>query len=216
MKKFFYSIVALSLISTLSFAQVRVGVKGSLQFANQKISSQGFNITGSNLLGFQAGLLLDAPLSDNLSLRPQILYSVKGSKYDLSSLLGGLGGSGDATTTINYVEVPVQVAYGFEVGNGRVVLGAGPYIAYALNGKSKGNFNGMSGTESIEFGSGQNQTKRLDFGLHVSAGYELSSGLMLSGYYSPGLSSLSNAPSSDGTVKNTAFGVSLGFLFGGE
>lgn len=220
MKKFFYSVIALSLVSTLSFAQVRFGVKGSLQFANVKFSGQGLNYSGSNLLGFQAGVLLDAPLSGNLSLRPQLLYSVKGTKFDLNSLLGGTGtGSTDLKLTLNYLEIPVQLAYGIETNSGRIVLGAGPYVGYALNGKGSFNGAGTSGTggsQSVEFGSGEDQTKRIDFGLHLSAGYELTSGLMLSGYYAPGLSSLSNAPSSGGTVKNTAFGVSLGFLFGGE
>ena len=104
--------------------------------------------------------------------------------------------------------------YGFDAGNGRFVLGAGPYLAYALSSEVKINYSGMAQAEPAVFGWDENQIKRFDFGLHLSAGYELTSGLMVSGYYSPGLANIINIPNA--TLKNTAFGISLGFLFGGE
>lgn len=198
------------LSSTASFAQVSVGIKGSAQLANQKYSSSGISITGDNIVGFQAGLLLNAPLSDQISLRPQLLYSTKGTK--LSGSL--LGGAGENKGIINYLELPIQLAYSLEVGEGNVVIGAGPYVAYALNAKSTTTFAGQSMTESVDF-SGPDSPKRFDYGIHVSAGYELFSGLGLSVYYAPGLANLNNSNSgTDLTVKNTSYGISLSYFFG--
>ncbi|MBO0949973.1 porin family protein [Fibrella forsythiae] len=198
------------LSSAVSFAQVSVGIKGSAQLANQKYSSSGISISGDDIVGFQAGLLVNAPLTDQLSLRPQLLYSTKGTK--LSGSL--LGGAGESKTAVNYLELPIQVAYSLEAGNGNVVIGAGPYVAYALNGKSSGTFGGQTVSESIDF-SASDAPKRFDYGLYLSAGYELYSGVGLSFYYAPGLANLTNSASSaDVTVKNTSYGISLSYFFG--
>jgi hypothetical protein len=204
LKKTIYSFLVGVLLSTASWAQVRVGITGSLQLASQQIKSQDITISGSNKAGFQAGLLLDAPLNDNISVRPQLLYSTKGGEYQI-------GSSSTFTTTFNYIEIPVQLTYGIEAGSGKAVVGVGPYLAYALNGNDK------SGSVStpIEFGSNDDQIKRIDYGLRVSAGYELPSGLGVSAYYAPGLANLANG-NSGATLKNSAFGLSLSYFFGGN
>ncbi|GAB3945372.1 hypothetical protein GCM10028805_14340 [Spirosoma harenae] len=214
MKKTIFLTVGLLLFTLASFAQVRVGLTGGVQLANQKNDLGGISINGSNRIGFMAGLLLDASIAGNLSIRPQILYSVKGTKFNLGALTGGTVSGGDIDYSLNYLEVPIQLTYGLEAGPGKVVLGAGPYVGYAINGKVSGAIQGQSASESVEFGSGEDQLKRIDYGLRLSAGYELTSGLTISGYYSPGLGNLANG--SDGSTKNTAFGLALGFLFGGE
>ncbi|MBD2701997.1 PorT family protein [Spirosoma sp. BT702] len=213
MKKFTVLTVCLFITVLTSFAQVRIGVTGGLQMANQKNSIGGFSISGTNRIGYTAGLLIDAALSESFSIRPQILYSVKGTKFDLGGLSGGLA-NGNVTLAFNYIEVPIQVTYGLEAGPGRLVLGAGPYVGYALSGTTSGSVQGQSGSENIEFGSAEDQVKRLDYGLRLSGGYELSSGLSISAFYSPGLANLANG--SNQTTTNTAFGLTLGFLFGGE
>ncbi|MEZ0538475.1 porin family protein [Fibrella arboris] len=210
LRKFLTVCVCTLVGSAAAFGQVSVGVKGSLQFASQKYSSSGLAISGDNIIGFQAGLLLNAPLTEQLSLRPQLLYSTKGTKFS-GSLLGG---SGESKGTLNYLELPIQLAYSLEVGEGNVVIGAGPYVAYALSGKSTATFGGQTMTESVDF-STSDAPKRLDYGLYVSGGYELYSGLGLSVYYAPGLANLSKSNSgSDVTGKNTSYGISLSYFFG--
>ncbi len=215
MKKITIALGVFLISSVATFAQVKVGLTGGVQLASQKndfnSGSSSGSINGSERIGFMAGLILDAAFSESFSIRPQILYSVKGTKYTAAQL-GATGA--EATATVNYVEVPVQLVYGLSAGPGKVVLGAGPYAAYALNGKLKGSFQGQTEEESIEFGSGQDQWKQLDYGVRVSAGYELTAGLLLNGYYSLGLANLSNDATT--TTKNTAYGLSLGFLFGGR
>ncbi len=115
---------------------------------------------------------------------------------------------------INYLELPIQLAYSFEAGDGNLVVGAGPYAAYALNGKVTASANGQTTTESLDFGTSEAQT-RFDYGLYLSAGYELSSGLGISLYYAPGLANLTNSTASaQATTKNTSYGISIGYFFG--
>lgn len=208
------AISALTLLGGISaVAQVSIGVKGSVQFANIIVTPT--TQKASSLVGFQAGLMLDAPITDQLSIRPQLLYSVKGAKQTLNAQ----GVNLEAKVAVNYLEVPIQLTYGFEVGEGRVVIGAGPYLGYGLSGSTKSTvtFNGQTETETedITFGD-DGDLKRIDIGLHFSAGYELSSGLMVSGYFSPGLTNISNNATvgTNESAKTTAFGLSLGYFFG--
>ncbi|MFD2572322.1 porin family protein [Spirosoma soli] len=116
-KKFTLVVSTLLVASLTTFAQVRVGVTGGVQLANQKNEIGGFSLSGSNRIGFTAGLVLDAALSESFSIRPQVLYSVKGMKLNFDALLGGLGGNdAEGTYTFNYVEVPIQLMYGVEAG----------------------------------------------------------------------------------------------------
>ncbi|WP_165358948.1 porin family protein [Spirosoma sordidisoli] len=214
----------LLLIQTVSFAQVRLGITGGGQLVNQAYTFDGQPMSGKGILGYHGGFMLDAIVTDNLSFRPQLLYSVKGAKLPdlgIGQLLGDLGGltglgSLDASvkSTMTYIEMPLQLVYSLDAGPGWINLGAGPYVAYGLSGKTVSSLAGQNETTPIDFGSGEDQAKRLDYGLRVSVGYELPSGLVLTGFYSPGLSNISNT--ADQKVKNTAFGLSLGFLFGGE
>ncbi len=54
------------LISSLAtFAQIRVGVTGGVQLASQSFDFGGLSLKGSHIVGYQAGLLLDAPLTES-------------------------------------------------------------------------------------------------------------------------------------------------------
>ena len=198
--KTFYCLALTLLLGmfTNAQAQTRFGIQGSLQFANISSSGNGVSFTGDNLLGFRGGVLADLPISGQISLRPQLLYSTKGT--DFSKVTGT-----PLKTGIQYLEVPVQLMYSLNAGPGHVVLGAGPYVGYALssttNGTSDASLDGLN---------------RLDVGLALSAGYELESGLIFSGYFSPGLTNLiaDSAQLGGATSRNTAFGLNVGYIFG--
>ena len=143
--------------SAAAFGQVLIGVKGSAQLAGEKFSGAGVTVSTDNIVGFQAGLMVNVPISDQLSIRPQLLYSTKG--FKLSS--GALGGVGEAKAGINYLELPIQLAYSFKAGDGNLVIGAGPYAAYALNGKFTATVNGQTTTQSLDLSTADAQ-KRLE------------------------------------------------------
>jgi hypothetical protein len=228
--------------------QVLFGVQGGIQQSgialtpgsgDDPIESLGFGDMGfssaslfTKRIGFQAGLMADIPITDRLSVRPKLLYSTKGYRLDPRPLLNlfntafgiealDLPDSLVQPAVVNYLELPVQLMYGFDVGPGRIVLGAGPYAAYALSGSFGG--------QAITFAP---ETPRLDYGATLSVGYELPMGLTLSAYYSHGMANLAgNTPTngsldpndpefnpslsvSGGTFANRTFGFTVGFFFG--
>ena len=239
MKQIYLSIAICLFASATCFGQILYGVQGSFQSANIGISAPagaalgGFDFTSmiKAKMGFRVGVMADIPITDQLSIRPQLLYSTKGYKLDprefISALSGTFGGPPITASSlpdslvqsvrISYLELPIQAMYGFDAGPGRAVIGAGPYIAYALNGAVNG--------QSTPFGSG---AKRFDYGANLSLGYELPGGLTFSAYYSRGFANQASAddgntppdpnsppnPTASGTATNRAFGLTLGYFFG--
>ena len=67
----------------------------------------------------------------------------------------------------------------------------------------------------IEFGNEVGENKRFDAGANLLAGYEFSNKLSFQLNAGLGLVNMYNRPDSDNktTVKNTGFGVSLGYRF---
>lgn len=211
MKKFTSTLILLFITSLVGFAQLRIGFVGGVQSANIIAKDASETYTASYKTGFQLGITIDKSITDHFSIRPQLLYSLKGTKNDPINIGFGYG-IAESSFTLSYLELPVQLMYGIEAGPGKILLGAGPYLAYGLSGKSTAVLAGKSETESIEFGLSADQIKRIDFGLKLSAGYELTSGISFSAHFTPGLANLSNEPAT--TAKNTVFGASVGFLLG--
>jgi hypothetical protein len=63
---------------------------------------------------------------------------------------------------------------------------------------------------NTEFGLETKQIKRLDYGLRVSAGYDLTSGLGLPFFYESGLATMKNG--TQYISRNAAYDVSIPFL----
>jgi len=228
---------------TSTNGQVRYGIQGSIQGATVS-SVVDFTSFGPSLgtlavpinqrIGFRAGIMADYPITSHLSIRPQLLYSVKGGNVDVKKFVGEVltkfGVTGTPFTidnpiskvVVDYVELPVMVMYGLEVGPGRLVIGAGPYAAVAIGGSVNG--------EPINFDT--SNFRKHDLGATASLGYDWPSGLSLSGYYAhgltnfsrnstPNLSSLnpSNPTTSldpsafGGTLRNRGYGVTVGYFF---
>ena len=107
------------------------------------------------------------------------------------------------------VPVPVMFSYIFR-NNSNLFVGAGPNFQYTLAGKMK------SGSESsnISFGSGAEEMKRFDMGLHIKGGYQFPIGISLSTFANIGFSNLGNTDYNK--LKSLdAIGFSIGYMFGG-
>ncbi len=209
MKKLICGFAALLLSSTLVTAQTRIGITGGLQLINQPYQTPYHTFTGSDMTGFQAGLVSNTRLSTHWSIRSQLLYARKGGQYTLATQ-ATIGPVVERIKRINYLDVPVQLVYGLKIGPGQATLGAGPYVGYALSMKDKVLIDGQGGFLDTEFGSESYQQKRLDYGLRVSVGYELPSGPGISLFYEPGFANINNDRLYKS--KNTAYGLSLHYL----
>lgn len=193
MKKCYLAMVAL-LATVASYAQSGIGIKAGTNFSAIRGSANTKLMTGAAV-----GVYAEFPLVKELYLQPNLFYEMKGGKSK---------NDGDMKTRLNYLTLPVDLVYKPKLGNGNLVLGAGPYVGYALSGKIKGDPHSGSFTGDRSPFNGNNPLKRLDAGGHLQIGYEFASGLTVGVNSS---ASLFNIRKEGSRYRNTAFGITLGY-----
>jgi uncharacterized membrane protein len=123
---------------------VRFGIRAE---ANQFVSFE----EGSDVLfspGVNAGLIINIPINEKLSVQPEVLYSMSPVKGDISTLTGK---SGDvATVTQNSILAPITL--NFNLGNGptKFMINPGGYAGYLLSVSSSQTRSGITESGSID------------------------------------------------------------------
>lgn len=209
MKKVLLAVAGL-MIAGVSFGQTKFGVVAGAQFSSfTSKDADGDKETSDLLVGLRAGVTADLQLADEFYIGTGLLYSGKGGKIK----------DADAKIKLGYLQVPINFLFKPEVGAGKLNLGAGPYVAYAVSGKLKGSVLGQDYSLDLFSDEARNDDqglKRFDAGLGIVAGYELPVGLYLGIHADLGLVNTFNKPegyTGDGSAKNTSFGVNVGFKF---
>jgi Outer membrane protein beta-barrel domain len=206
------------IVATSAMSQVSFGVQagGVYSIANVQYNAQlGQQLKGKSKFGWQAGVIADIPFGEGaLRLMPELNYINKGYTLKTSVDLLGQPVAVDGNSNVSYLELPLNLAYTVPVGDNNLLLGAGPYAAYGLGGKNKVTTTTGGQTvkqdSDVEFGSGEEQINRFDYGLNVMVGYLLNNGLLIKLNYSLGLAELSN--NSATKYKNSYFGLTLGYF----
>ncbi|MBQ2242592.1 MAG: PorT family protein [Bacteroidales bacterium] len=144
MKKIVCLLTACALALSISFsanAQVKFGVKGSLQTSNL---SGGIVSDLTDVLrtytGFNAGVVLNVQLPLGFALQPEVLYSQNGSNIKLLPEGGALDKLLEDYKTsfvIGSIQVPVGLQWGIKLGPVRPYAQLVPYIGFPLSFKVK-------------------------------------------------------------------------------
>lgn len=211
MKKIFTLLFSVAAFTSVH-SQVRVGVKGGLNLANQtlKVSGNGFSVskTGDMIASYQVGVVSDITLTKGLHFRPELLLSGKGS--DFSGVFGNTQTEGKAKIRPSYLELPLNLVYYREGRKANFYLGGGPSIAYGIFGKVK---QSESNLEEDAFQDGG--FKRLDLGLNFLTGVDFAGGFTVGAHITPGLTNIADVDAEEGKVKfkNLSFGVTVGYFF---
>ena len=109
--------------------------------------------------GFNAGLIVNIPISKKLALQPEILYSMKTAKID-GVLLGGA--SVDyLKVTNNSILAPVTLNINLGQSSTKFMINLGGYADYALSGSSEQSVGGVKtskntdliGTDKFSYGA---------------------------------------------------------------
>ncbi|MET6999080.1 porin family protein [Chitinophaga defluvii] len=210
MKKVLLSAAAL-LIASLSFGQAKWGIVAGPNFSS--ITAKNFTTNGKEtsklITGVRAGVTVDIPLAEEFFIGTGLLYAGKGGKDKDNT---------DFKTTLSYLQLPVNFMFKPEVGSGNMVLAVGPYFAYGVGGKYKGKIGSVNFDTNV-FDDGVMKLKRFDAGAGIQIGYEMLTGLYFGLNADLGLvNNLDDTKSNNGdrSFKNTSFGVSLGYKFGGK
>lgn len=196
--------------STVTTGRTSVGITAGVNWFN----INGKNATGADLsndlkMGFNGGLNVEFPLGAGTYLRPGIEYRQKGAEMENGN-----------DVRLSYIDVPVNLVLKPALGTSNVVIGFGPYVGYALNGKVEY----PNGTErDVQFNdtytaseAADAQFKRLDAGANVMAGMEFSNRFSIMAKAQLGLKNINpdtEIPGDDTKYRNTGFGVSLGYRF---
>ncbi|MVN77882.1 outer membrane beta-barrel protein [Hymenobacter sp. HMF4947] len=198
MKKVFLSIGLIAGISCAAQAQgVKFGVK-----AGASLTDLTNGDGNAYKFGFNGGVLANFGFNDMISIQPEVLYSMKGTKNKDNS---------DNRINMNYIDVPVLVKVA--TGATGLFFEAGPQVGFLASAKYK-----VSGADFDV----KDAFKSVDFGYAAGLGFQVASGPMVGLRYNGGFTNVGKDATvngvkiESGNVKNSAFQLYVGYTFGGK
>lgn len=207
-----------AMAQTTDREKISFGILGGVNFQN--VNGKAFNgdkLKNDMLLGFHGGVNALIPIAPEFYFQPGVKYSTKGAK-NKSSL-------STSTTKIGYVEVPLNLVYKGALGNGYVMLGFGPYVAYGISGNVKTEGGSITLDQNIKFQSvvaaGDPLLvpyyKAFDAGANIFFGYQMSNGIFAQLDTQFGMLNINpeykEFTADQTSEKNTGFGLSIGYRF---
>ena len=201
--KLTFLLATLMVVATAN-AQFSWGIQGGVNMSNIHHDNDVRLI--SSKFGFNVGVLTDFSFTPNTGIRSGLFFTTKGFGEDAHLTCGGTGGTIRYITNSMYLQIPVHFAYKIDVTSGtRIVLHAGPYIAYGVGGTIR---EGDNRLDWEVFGS-RADLRPFDFGLGLGVGFEF--GRILTGIgWDIGLVNISNFPNNESVRNKNAF-LTVGF-----
>lgn len=154
-----------------------------------------------NKVGFHGGLVAELSVTDHLAVQPEVLYSMKGAQFgDIAE---------DIYLNETYLDIPVLLKWKAE----RLFFEAGPQLGLLLASKYKREDRAVDNKSSFN---------TVDVGYAAGVGYALSTGPFIGLRYNGGIRQVGHDVTSNGityqapNIRNSAFQLYVGFLFGGE
>lgn len=148
-----------------SFSQdINFHAKAGVGFANLTGDAN-----GDPLFSYKVGVGMNIGLGGHWELHPDLFFVRKGTTSSIGENIEGTLFTLKQTINANYLELPIMAAYRISLPSTNVVLNAGPYLAYGLNGKYKFE----AGEEEMKINTfGKDALKRFDCGLGVGVAFE--------------------------------------------
>jgi opacity protein-like surface antigen len=166
---------------------VYFGAKGGINLTD--LSSDNFAKT-SFRTGFHLGLLAEVPLSNKISIQPEVLYSTQGTEADVITFEGNL----NIDYNLDYFQVPVLAKIYLTES---LSIEAGPSFNFLLKEEIGG--------RKTEYGSS------FEFGGALGVSYAISDGFFVTTRYFYGFTNALDAYST--TFNNSGFQLGIGFMF---
>jgi hypothetical protein len=199
-------------------SQVRIGVQGGFTFARTEMAGYAFqDLQASYKLGPMAGVMVGLNLGEsNFSLMQEFNFVIKGANIHATDLSANSPVTVTGKHTTQYLEMPLNLLYYLNAGNGHFFFGAGPYTAMGIGGSNKYRYDLEGAAEAedsdVNFGKDMDELRKWDFGLQGLIGYKLGYGSYVKAFYTHGLTDISNSGAF--TYHNRYFGLSFGYFFG--
>ena len=191
-------------VSSLTFAQqfgVKAGMNVSSLSKDSNLSNQGSKI------GFNAGVFVNAPISTQFSIQPELLYSQMGDKYD--QVIAGTTYA--RSKHLDYITLPVMFQYN---ATPKFYLEAGPEFGLLVSAKNK--FTNESTNYTInESANYKDDLNTFNLGIGLGAGYYFTPMFGVTARYVAGVTDIAkNRPNGYSATRNNVFQVGLAYKFG--
>lgn len=186
MKKMFLLIV-LAGSCAVSKAQISYGAKAGLNVSNVGGSDAEDNKAKA---GVYLGGFVGIPVAERISINPELVFSLQGSKYD----------DDDAKLNLSYLNIPVLARYTAQSG---FFAETGPQLGFLMSAKMKGD--GESGNVKEFF-------KKTDLSWALGIGYLSQSNIGVNARFNFGLSKLDEG--GEAKVFNRVVQVGLFYVLG--
>jgi hypothetical protein len=195
MKKLLFLFCCAFFPAIVSFgqAEVAIGIKGGLNFANVNVS-QSAGVNYNNRTGYHFGAYTLFKLG-KIAIQPEVLFSKQGTKYAVSTT--------NYDANFDYVNIPVILKLYTVAG---INLQLGPQIGFVSGGDVKSTVSGVTTTQAAK-----NFVKSSDISIAMGLGWDLPFGLSIDARYNLGVSDNNNVSGSTSTVKNQVFMISAGY-----
>jgi hypothetical protein len=193
-------------------------VLGGVNFQNLNGKDMSGNKLENDLIvGYHFGVNAQIPVAPEFYFQPGLQFSTKGAKNTVSSLTN--------TYKLSYIELPLNFVYKGLLGNGYFMIGLGPYLAYGVGGKAIYESGSSTSESKIKFKSevvsgdplSEVYVKPFDAGGDIFFGYETVGGLFMQLNAQLGMINIKPDnylyPDDSSTLKNTGYGLSLGYRF---
>jgi len=206
MKKYFTLLLIVAAFTSVSLAQMQIGLKAGLNISNISGDDAG---SPDSKTGFAGGLFFMYKFSNMFAIQPEVYYTMKGAKEKES-----FGGETvEATVSLDYIEIPLLLKLLIPIQGSSInpVIFAGPAVGINTTAKAKLEAGGESFEEDIE------DVKSTDFGLVFGGGVGFPVGKNELGFdvrYILGLSTIDDSAEAfdvkNGVINfNVYFGFSL-------
>ncbi|QHL87739.1 outer membrane beta-barrel protein [Nibribacter ruber] len=183
-------ILLVAAVFTVSFAQAQGGIKLGLKAGANLASFSGEDADDAkNKFGFHVGGFLDYGISEMVSIRPEVLYSMKGAKYKEDGDEGSFN--------LNYIDVPVLV----RINADQLFFEFGPTLSFLVKSEAE------MGDFKVDMGDAM---KKTDFGYAAGLGYNFTEKVGLGLRYNGGLSNIFE-DEDNGKLRNSVFMLSLAY-----
>ena len=214
----FTLLVSSAMAQTGEIGKTRFAVLGGVNFQNLNGKDMsGDKLENDLIVGYHFGVNAQIPVAPEFYFQPGLQFSTKGAKNTVSSLTN--------TYKLSYIELPLNFVYKGLLGNGYFMIGLGPYLAYGVGGKAIYEGGSSTSESKIKFKSevvsGDPLTevyvKPFDAGGDIFFGYETAEGLFMQLNAQLGMINIKPDnylyPDDSSTLKNTGYGLSLGYRF---
>lgn len=198
-------------VSSLTFAQ-QFGIKGGMNVSS--LSDDASLSDQKSKIGFNAGLFMNAPLSANFSIQPELIYTQYGAKSNYTAPVITTGGivnqEFSAATHLDYIAVPVMFQYNATPG---FYIEAGPEFGLSVSAKNKVK-NETTGETLAESDNYKDDINGFNFGVGLGAGYYFTPNIGLTARYVAGITDIAkDRPDNSDAVRNNTFQVGLAYKF---